>query len=261
MNSEDVVLDENFDFEFGGAVDACADESFMPPALPDEVEERIEAHIAAFDPLRWEICAPENNLNHDYFFELDVDLLGVPPEIPLCEPFEEVPGRPAWRNFRFGSHVLEDAYSILSRKIYEHDLGCLFATETMGDATCVTVCNYWRLTKRLDGPQIYIEVRDFDCGGWMASNVWSLAHIRLLPGIPKRAMAREVLHWAVLDFAYKFNGDTAAERATLAAAHDFPLFYSSFIPEALADAKVRSLEKRLGVESKRSIDPVLPGAG
>jgi len=256
MHGEDVVVDESVDFEFGGAVDACADESFRPPALPDEVEKRIEAHIEAFDPLLWEICAPENNLGDRYFHEFDIDSLGTPPEAPSGEPSNHVSGGPAWRKFRFGSYVLEEAYSILSRKVFEFDLGCLFATETAGDATSVIVCNFWRLTKRANNPEIRIEIRDFDSGGWIAGDERVMPEITLLPGTPKRRLARECLSWAVSMFAHRYHGHTPAERTVLAEAGESDVFIRA-LPDALTDAKVRSLEKRLGANKLNSLSETL----
>jgi len=256
MHSEDVVVDESVGLEFGEAVDACADESYMPPALPDEVEKRIEAHIEAFDPLLSEICAPENNLGDRYFHEFDIEALGTPPEAPSGEPCNQASGGRAWRKFRFGSYVLEEAYRILSRKVFEVDLGCLFATDTSGDATSVIVCNFWRLTKRVNSPEIHIEIRDFDSGGWIAGDESALPEIPLLPGTPKRRLARECLHRAVNMFAHRYHGHTTAERTVLAEAVESDVFIWA-LPDALADAKVRSLEKRLGAKKLNSLSETL----
>jgi len=259
MNSEDIVVDESFDFEFDGAVDACADESYMPPALPDEVEKRIEAHIAAFDPLLWEICAPEKNLGDDHFHAFDIDALGTPPEAPSGELLGQVSGCPAWREFQFESYALEEVYGILSRRIVEYDLGCLFVAQTTGDATSVVLCNSWRLTKQANSTEIRIEVKDFDSGGWVAGDTWNLPDIMLLPKNANRTLARQSLEMASYLFANTFRGATTAERSVLAGVSEPELSIYS-MRHALADTTVRSFEERFGTKQLNSLSETVSSA-
>jgi len=236
------VIDQRFNCESGGAVNACSEEGIMHSSQPDE----------------WSAGASEEDPNFYVFLRLDDDSMGIRPKTKRDELVPELKAsqRSPECEHGVGPGVLDELFAILSEKFFDYDLACLFAVRTTGDVTSVTVCNSWRLTKCAGSPRIDCEDRDFKSGGWKASIDSYVPQITLLPETASPVLAREMLEQAVVEFVRSYNDYTMAERAVLAEARKAEVSYLD-LEHALAKTWIGCLEEYVGARKLESLSQTL----